>query len=271
MNVAKFPNKISSGKRTMVLGSFNSFHDGHKALLDVAKSYKNKVIFMIIDDLSSLRKNSKKEYHSLDIRLQHMANIGVDEVVVVEFNSSIMSMNGREFASKLKETYNVERFVVGKDFAMGKNAEYKANDLQIDFPTTIVKTKIINDKKLSTSLLREFVEFGDVKLVKKNSPFWFTVDARVSDKGAFEIKGLAPHPGIYAAWAIVNDVKYWSTVRISKTGKHEIRIPELLLKNTGFDVQIEFANKIRTVIRADYDILKENDLEESVNYLKNTL
>lgn len=271
MKVTKFPNKISSGKRTMVLGSFNSFHDGHKILLDIAKSYKNKVIFMIIDDLSSLKKSSKKEYHTLDIRLQHMANIGVDEVVVVEFNPSIMAMNGKDFAAKLKEIYNVERFVVGKDFAMGKNAEYEAKDLQVDFPTTIVKTKMINDKKLSTSLLREFVEFGDVKLIKQNSPFWFTIDTRVSNDGFFEIKGLTPHTGIYATWAIVNDVKYWSVVRISKTGKHEIKIPELLLKNTGFDVQIEFANKIRAIIRSDYDVLKEQDLEESVNYLKNTL
>lgn len=199
MKVTKFPNKISLGERTMILGSFYTFHNGHKILFDIAKSYKNKIIAMLINDLSILKKASKQQYESLEIRLQHMANIGIDEVVVVEFDSNIMGMSGKQFAQKLKEKYNVLRFVVGKDFAMGKNANYKAIDLQKDFNTIIVKLLKINEKKLSTSLLCEFVTFGNVEQVKKNSPFFFTLDARIKSDGIFEINGLTPHTGIYAA------------------------------------------------------------------------
>ena len=271
MKVTKFPNKISNGKRTMILGSFNSFHNGHKVLLDISKSYKNKVILMLIDDLSLLKKTNKKQFHDLDIRLQHLSNIGLDEVVVLEFDEKIMSSSGRDFAKKLKDTYNVERFIVGKDFSMGKNAEYSAKDLQNDFATTIGKTQVINDKKLSTNLLREFVEFGDVDLVKKNSPFWFTINTRVNDDGSFKVRGLTPHPGIYAAWTIVNDVKYWSVARISNSGNNELIVPELILKNTGFNAQIEFVKKVRTIIRKDFDLIKEDDKRKIVEYLKNHL
>ena len=199
MKVTKFPNKISNDKKTMILGSFNSFHNGHKNLLNIAKTFKNRVIVMIIDDLSLLSKANKKEFQSLKIRLQQLSNIGVDEVIVVEFNNAIKNTSGSDFALRLKNIYNVQRFIVGKDFSMGKNSTYNSNDLKKDFETIISETITVNSSKLSTTLLSEFVEFGDVNLVKKNSPFYFTVDIEANSKNIFKIDGLTPHTGIYAS------------------------------------------------------------------------
>ena len=271
MKVTNYPNAISKTKKTMIIGSFNSFHNGHKVLLDVANSFNETVTFLIVTGLNDFDNNVKKPFHTQGIMLQHLSNLGVKEVIIVKLDNEIKMKDGKKFAQELWEKYNIKRFVVGHDFSMGKNSSYTAKMLEKDFDTVIVKSKKINEKKLSTSLLREFVEFGNVNLVKKNSPFYFTISTRVNNKNNFEIDALTPHPGIYATWAIVNDVKYWSTVRISKTGIHEIIVPDLIIKNSGFDVQIEFAKQIRAVIRSDFDKLNDKDKEEAVEYLKNHL
>lgn len=274
MKVVNFPKDFKKHKKTMILGSFNSFHNGHKKLLDVAKTFNNKIAIILINDTKMLNREDKKDFHSFDIRLQQLSNIGIDFAVILNLDSKVKNMSGKDFAQKLIELYNVKKFVVGKDFAMGKMAKYKANDLQSDFDTTIVDYVEINGKKLSTSLLHEFVEFGDVDLVKKNSPFYYTISTRVKEDKTFNIKGLSPHRGIYAAWAIVNNVKYWSIIRVSKirvSKNNEIHIPDLIIKNSGYDVQIEFVKQIRSIIRDDFDKINEEDIEKVLSYLKNHL
>lgn len=270
MKINTFPGKLTSGKKVMVLGSFNSFHFGHEKLLKTAKKHKKKVVFLLIDNLSILENTHKKPYHSLEIRLQHLANIGVDEVLLIKFNNEIKKMDGKSFAKTLFENYNVEKFIVGKDFSMGENSKYKSSDLAKDFDTEIVEEFKVNDKKISTSILREMVEFGDVHSIKKVSPFYFTKDFRIMADKTFKTEGLMPHNGVYAAWTIVNDVKYWSAVLVSKN-KNIVHIPDLLVENAGFDSQIEFVKKVRAIIKNNDDVISEEDIKKTIEILKNDL
>ena len=270
MKVIKYPKDYKKNKKTMILGSFNSFHNGHYKLLEEARKQKNKIAILLIENIKILKRNDKKDFHSLDVRLQHLSNIGIDYAIVLSLDSEVMSKQGKDFAAELVEKYNIESFVVGEDFAMGKMASYKAKDLQSDFPTTIVKDLEINNKKISTSLLNEFVEFGEVDLVKKCSPFYFTINTHVTPKNTFKIDGLAPHSGVYAAWTIVNDVKYWSVVKIFKNDG-EIIVPDLVIKNSGFDAQIEFSKQVRSIIRSEFNIFEKEDEIKVLNYLKNHL
>lgn len=272
MKVTKFPNKISKSKKTMILGSFSGFHNGHKKLLEIAKTYKNTVIMIIMESPSKLPNKNIKDFESLKTRLQQLSNINVDEVAIIHFNEEIRNTEGLDFVTRLKEEYNVERFIVGKDFAIGRNASFKAKDLQSKFKTTIVASEMIGNSKLSTTLLSEMVQLGDVDLIKKYTPFYFTLEARIKPNNLFEINNsIIPHSGLYSAWAVVNSVKYWSVVRISSTGNHELFIQDLLIKNSGYDVSIEFVKKIRMVIRKDFDNITEKDKKVAIEFLKNHL
>ncbi|NQZ66107.1 MAG: hypothetical protein HRT99_02695 [Mycoplasmatales bacterium] len=273
MKVAKFPKVISNKKKTMILGAFSTFHNGHKILLDIAKSFKKPIIMIIMKSPSSLPNKRNKNFSSLETRLQQFANVGIDEVIVIDFDKKIQNTDGFEFAKMLKEKYNVERFVVGKNFNMGKNASFTSKDLKEKFPSTIIsKIHKINEISLSTSLLSEMIQLGDVDLIKKYTPFYFSLNVRVKPDKTFSILDtISPHSGIYAAWAIVNDVKYWAICRISSSGKHELYVEDLLVKNRGFDVSIEFVNKIRIVIREDFDKIIEKDKKDAINFLKNDL
>ena len=273
MKVSNYPNEISSGKRTLVLGTFASIHNGHLKLILKAQTFKNKVIVMIIANPGELPASHKTNFESLDIRLQQLSNLDVDECVAVNFDLKIRNTTGDEFVKSLVDLYDVKKIVVGDDFAMGKNASFKAKDIAKKYDTEIVEVLKIGESKLSTKLLVEMVELGDVDLVKRNSPYHYMINTRISNKNIFKISGgiTIPHPGIYSTWAIVNSIQYSSLTRVSKTGENEILIKDLNLSNTGYDAEIHFVKQIRSVIRKDFDLFNENDWTQSVKYLKNHL
>ena len=271
MKVTNYPNKISYGKRTLILGTFASVHNGHFKLIQKAKSFKHKVIIMIIANPGDLPANHKTNFESLEIRLQQLSNLSVDECIVVHFDLKIKNTSGEDFIKSLVNLYNVKKIVVGEDFAVGKNASYNADDIAKKYDTNIQELLRIGDMKLSTKLLVEMVELGDVDLVKKISPFYFTIKTRISNKNLFNInKNITkPHPGIYSAWVIVNDIRYSAIVRVSQTKENEILIKDLNLSNSGFDAEIHFVKQVRSIIRKDFDLFKESDWIEMTKYLKN--
>ena len=273
MQVVNYPNKITSGKRTLVLGTFASIHNGHLKLIEKAQSFRNKVIVMIIANPNELPASHKTNFESLKIRLQQLSNLEVDECIVVNFDLKIRNTTGEDFVKSLVDLYNVKKIVVGDDFAMGKNASLKAKDIKEKYDTEIVEVLKIGDSKLSTKLLVEMVELGDVDLVRKNSPYHYTINSRISNKNLFKISDeiTIPHPGIYSAWAIINSVRYSALIRVSKYGENEVMIKDLNLSNTGYDAELHFVKQIRSVIRKDYDLFKDSDWTESTKYLKNHL
>ena len=272
MKVTKFPNKLGRNKHIMILGSFSSFHNGHKTLLDVANTYNKPVIICLIENPDKLPSKKKNIYESFEIRLQQISNLGIYGAVVVHFNKEIMNLDGKDFATKIKKLYNVEKFIIGKDFAMGKNASYKALDIQKDFPTIIVKIKKINNQKIATKSLIEMVNLGEMELIKQLSPFAFTISTKIKKDNTFEITDCSlPHTGIYAVWAIVNDIKYWAIARISHFSQNELIIPDLLIQDSEYQVYIEFRFQIRTIIKQELDLITKDDKKNVVQFLKNNL
>ena len=266
MKVIKFPNPLDRKKRNLILGSFAIFHNGHLKLLEKAKEKKEKFAILIIQNPSSIPNNSKKEIESLEIRLQKISNLNVEEAIVLEFDSKIQFTSGKEFAKTLKKKYFINEFIVGQDFKMGKNRNYDAKQLQKDFKTTIVKNYYYEKNKISTQLLREFVEFGEVDLIKKLSPFYFSINVNVNYKNEFKINNLKPKFGNYVGWIIVNDLKYWCIIYINKD-KNKLYIPELLIKNKSFSGTLEFIKKIRFFNNNFKDKITKEDIEYSIKFL----
>lgn len=272
MKVTRYPNTISNTKKTMVIGAFAGIHNGHIALLEAAKTFKHKTVVMIIENPQDLPNADKREYVSLDIRLQQLSNLGVQETIVLKFDEEIKNTDGKVFVDKLIEKYNVSKIVVGSDFAFGRNRSMTANILQKDHDAAIVKIQQENNVKISTKLMVESVELGQVSFIKRISPFSFTLKERINpDKTFSKSKILNPHPGIYAAYTIVNTLRYWSVVRVSFTGDNEILVKQLQVTNTGFDATIEFRKSIRTIVKKEHDKITEKDIEDVAKYLKNTL
>lgn len=210
MKVAYFPKQIAMHKSTLVLGSFEMIHNGHLELINQAQKLGKRIAVMIIANPTSLPGSSQEEFASLDIRLQHLADLGVDYVSVVKFDEEIRLTEGKKFVKQIVEATKAENIVIGADFACGRGGEYKAKEIAKDFKNvTVVEPIKFNDKKISTSVIKELVTLGDVDVIKKLSPFYFEVNANVDSKGFFKFeKEPKLHAGIYATTAIINDIRY---------------------------------------------------------------
>lgn len=186
MKVTRFPKRIFKKDSTLVLGSFESIHQGHLELFKLAKSFKKPVTVMIIENPSHLPVSTSEEYASLNVRLQTLANLKIDNVITVKFDNNIRLMKGYDFVKKIKEVANATQIVFGQDFKCGIGGAYKASDIAKDFPNSHVVTfKKYQDKKISTSILKEMVHFGEVDMIKKIAVVPFTIDASVNSKHEF--------------------------------------------------------------------------------------
>lgn len=273
MKVAHFPNQISTHKTTLVLGAFEAIHNGHLELIKAAQKEGHRVAVMIIENPSALPGASKEEFASLDIRLEHLAWLGVEFVSVVKFNEDIRLMDGKEFIKQIMKSVNAESLVMGSDFACGRGGEYKAKDIANDFKDSkIIDILKINDKKISTSILREMITLGHVDTIRQLAPFAYEVKANVDSKGFFEIKNQPKlHAGIYAATAEINDILYWACVYVNQAGVMNIQVPDLQIKNSPFNGNIAFLKLVRVIVSSAKDKFEKDDLAKVANYLKNNI
>lgn len=267
MKVARYPIQISNKKTTLVLGGFEAFHLGHIALIEEAKKLKLPITLMVIENPSGLPNKKTIEYCEFETRLIQAANLGIDQVVALTFTDEIRNKNGEEFLKELINIYNVQNIVAGKDFAMGHNRGLTAEKIKDIFENTIVVEPIkFNNIKLSTSTLKEMVEIGDVHIIKKLSPFSYTITTRVNNDRSFDFATVKPQRGVYAAFVVVDSIKFWAMVKIGFES-NTILIPDLHLVNSGFDARIEMRKLIRVIVRTDQDKVMDEDKEKTIDHL----
>ncbi|WP_069098291.1 FAD synthase [Mesomycoplasma ovipneumoniae] len=262
--------KFDFADPVFVLGGFESFHLGHLELLKNATILGQNVILMLIRDPSKLPKNTGKNFTDLNARIQMMANSGVENILIFDFDSKMQELDGQEFI-EIFLNYGAKFFVVGKNFSFGKNASWNSKKLQNFFP----KTKIIdhlaeNNKKISTKNLKFFLEFGDFENLNKFLASNFLVSTSISPEGKFvwDSSLICPASGIYLGYFVnINEnIKFPVIIHIefdSPTGKvHFFEHPNT---HSGF---LEIIKQIRLIYSQKNNVLKDQDIENAKHLFK---
>ena len=272
MKVTRYPNNFNNKKKTLILGSFSAIHNGHMKLIEEAKKINNPILFLIIENPSFLPNNNYGEYEELDIRLQKLSNIGIEYTLVLKMDKKILGKDGEIFLNEIISNNNVKNIIIGKDFAMGKNRGLTSEIISKKFNAKVVDFVRVNETKLSSKIMFESIEIGDVQFIKTISPFSFWMNIQVSTMGKIKTNApLIPHPGIYASYAVVNEVKYWSIISIDIKKNIYAYIPDLLIDKKSFKATIEFRKKIRSIVKEDTEKITEDDKLKSLHFLKNNL
>lgn len=268
MKVTYFPKKIDQKSATLVLGSFETIHNGHLKLLTKAQNEKKPIHVMIIDNISAIPAASQVAYENLEIRLQKFANLKVDKITIVHFDQKIRKMEGKKFIADLVDLTNAKKIVVGEDFACGHHRAYKAGDIANDYPTIIVKHQKINNVKISTSLLKELVLTGEMDTIKKLAPFPFCIKTTINTAYEFEVKDIMPHPGIYIVSAIINDIQYWGYVHFSQRNKNYISLNGFNNHDRSWEAFIYFHKASRIIISTSNDQVTNDDKKRIDQYFQ---
>jgi riboflavin kinase/FMN adenylyltransferase len=121
----------------------------------------------------------------LDEKVQQLRSLGVEQLVLLPFDKELTALSPEDFVEKiLVQQLRCQKISVGQDFCFGKQRRGTARDLQLiaakyNIPVTIVPLQTshgqfvedsncrsfasLEDAPISTSLIRQALETGDIK------------------------------------------------------------------------------------------------------------
>lgn len=163
-------------KRAVIsIGSYDGIHQGHKAIIDkikeisLNKNISSAIFFFKTPPKLYLTNNITNSLITLPTeRKEIIKSLGIDNVISIEFNDKIHTMEPEEFFEKyILSHYFIEDIVVGKDFAVGYrrkgNLEWLYNFAsEKGFSVHHVDYVKYENKRVSSSLIREMLKNGEV-------------------------------------------------------------------------------------------------------------
>ncbi|MGM9969337.1 MAG: bifunctional riboflavin kinase/FAD synthetase [Anaeroplasma sp.] len=265
------------------IGNFDGVHLGHQRLLDECKrhGYKSAVLTFYPHPSVFLKKIPN---YPLITPLEHktdiIARMGIDYLIVVEFDDELATMSKEDFIKNMKYM-NIKSCVCGYDFTFAKRAEGTILDLAKEFDFYEVKKYIFDDVRVSSTYIRELLTVGNVYEAKRLLGRTFSIRGKVqfgSQNGrliGFPTANIdyknyfLPGNGVYFVNVIVHGIVYLGMCNIGHnptfnfSEKRRMEVNIFGLDEDIYDEQIEvfFVDKIR-------DEKKFSTIEELQNQLK---
>lgn len=170
MRVIDFDNRYSS-PISLALGFFDCMHVGHRALVGRTVSGAKELgvesaVLTFRNDLSGYF-GGEKQIYCFDERLLALADVGVDNVIAMNFGSREENLSAEEFFCELVARFDIREIYIGADYTFGKGALGNADMLkklceERGIALNIVPYATIDGKKISASELKKLVAEGDI-------------------------------------------------------------------------------------------------------------
>ncbi|HEY2654178.1 MAG TPA: bifunctional riboflavin kinase/FAD synthetase, partial [Solirubrobacteraceae bacterium] len=200
--------------RRIALGEFDGVHVGHREVIrgsDTVLTFEPHPATVVRPG------GGPKLLTSLDVKAELIAELGVDELVVIPFDARFAQQSPQEFIDAvLVGRLQATRVSVGANFHFGHHATGSPALLQADprFETRVVSVVSLDGEMVSSSRIRTLIAEGDVESAARllGSPFRFRGEVvhgaeRGRDLG-FPTANIVPDPalvcpgdGIYACRA----------------------------------------------------------------------
>jgi len=226
-----------------------------------------------------------------DEKVKGLAELGVERLVVLEFNRDMMNMTADDFLQKIViEKVGMRKMVVGYDHAFGRNRKGDKSFVvrkgaELGFETELVDPFYWEDKIVSSTLIRKTLSAGEVKLAGEylGRPYGFSGwvikgDARGCTLGypTANLKltsayKMLPLKGVYAVFAIIGEKKYRSLLYIGNRptyGYGDLTIEVFLLDFNGDlygeSISLELIDRLRGDIKFDSqdELVKQMQADE---------
>ncbi|AGM98746.1 bifunctional riboflavin kinase/FAD synthetase [Streptococcus iniae] len=295
--------EINETKDTiLVLGYFDGLHKGHKALFDKAKELAEKKNLKIVSltfnespKLAFARFSPELLLHISypEQRYHKFAEYGVEELYLLDFTTTFSKVSSDDFIKNYIGKLRAKHIVVGFDYKFGHNRT-DSDYLQRNFDGTVytIDEVSINNRKVSSTWIRELIQAGDVNKANQLLGYEFSTrgmvvhgDARGRTLG-FPTANLAPidrtylpADGVYVADVLVNKKRYRSMTSIGKNvtfGGKELRLEANIFDFDGDiygeSIEIIWLDKIRDMTKFDgiEDLISQlnKDKEIALNWKK---
>jgi riboflavin kinase/FMN adenylyltransferase len=260
--------------RHLAVGEFDGVHVGHREVIDGADTV---LTFEPHPRTVVAPESAPKLLTSLDEKVDLIAGLGVDELVIIPFDGSFAAQSPQEFIDRvLVEQLDARRVSVGENFRFGHRAQGDPRLLasQTAFETRVVELVELDGAIVSSSHIRGLITAGAVEEAARllGSPFGMRGpvvhgDMRGRTLG-YPTANLVPDPrlvvpdhGIYACRAHLPGEGEWrAAVNVGvrptfKTGRG-LLVEAYLLEHPGHEfygaeLRLEFLRRLRGERRFD--------------------
>ncbi len=163
------------------IGNFDGVHLGHQKLIFECKRHGLKSAVLTFYPHPSVFLKKIPNY-SLVTPLQKktdiLARMGIDYLIVVEFNDELAQMTKEEFIDAMHKM-NIQIVVCGYDWTFGRRAEGTIADVAREFEFYEIKKLVLDNVRVSTTYIRELLSIGNVKQANKLLGRQFSIKGNV--------------------------------------------------------------------------------------------
>lgn len=278
--------------RAICLGYFDGIHVGHQELINKtvseAKKYNLVPTFFTFDPDPNFVLGFKKKNEMimpLSERFKIVKNLGIKDIVVVNFDESVKNMSPQEFIDYLLNDLNVKNITAGFDFSFGKFGKGKVGDLlklEPQVKINVINELKINDKKVSSSTIIEDIKNGNVENLEETLGRKYSIKGKVirglgnGKKFSFPTLNIElndeyvePKHGVYAVNVKYLDKEYLGMANI---GVHPSisKLDKAILEVNLFNFNEEIYNEIVEVTFLYFlrEEVKFSSIDELINQLK---
>lgn len=268
--------------RAVAIGVFDGVHWGHRGifeqLVQTADAHKLPSTALTFDKHpTEILAPSRAPLYitSLEQRIELIEALGVDEVVVAEFNRQLAHLTREDFVKEiLVDILQAKQIVVGSNFRFGRNREGDIRYLnevakENGFEITVVSSVIVDGSPASSTRIRALISRGEVtraaKLLGRRFALRGTVviGEQVGRKMGFPTaniltaeRQLIPAKGVYAVESTISGTTYPGVCNIGSRptfgGKHdtiEVHFSNFSGDLYGMTLDVTFCRRLRDEIK----------------------
>lgn len=176
----------------VAIGNFDGLHLGHQAILAQTIQRANNengtsvVLTFEPHPVKSIRPDSGfKLMNPFQIKMRLIENAGIDVSYVATFNEAFAEHSPEAFAKEfLHEKIGCREVIIGENFRFGKDRSGNVDDLirygkQFGFEVIPQKPVLVEGETVSSSLIRQLIHEGNVRLAGKMLGRYYVVEGKV--------------------------------------------------------------------------------------------
>ena len=292
---------------TLTVGTFDGVHAGHRVLIKTvvkeAEKSGGRSVIVTFDphprEIINPGESGIKLLSSLKERCELLADLGIDEMVVIPFDRDFSLLTSEEFVKTIIwQKIGVSNFIIGYDHHFGRDREgtidtVKRLGVELGFRSQVVSKQEVGDKTVSSTAIRKAIqESGDMTQAAKFLERYYLLNGRVvhGDKRGKSLgfptaniqpenrSKVIPRKGVYAVWIRVDESYYRGMMNIGERPTFEeanfsieVHILDFDEDIYGREIQVQFVERIRDemVFNGKNELIEQliKDRKETINIL----
>jgi len=161
VKVARIPEELERRPRSVAVGTFDGVHLGHRSVVRTAiEAGPLPTVVTFHPHPREVLGNQVSLLATLERRLELLAELGVEETLVVEFTPELAALAPEEFAAAYLAAIGAETVVAGEGFRFGRG---RSGDLALLERHGIATRVAPHVDGVSSTAIRRLVAEGDVR------------------------------------------------------------------------------------------------------------